>query len=503
MAVGGISSHSQVYLDFLTKLGVPKAEVNRLHEAIFKADQLSVDVYGRVAAGKLKSTARDLKIALPEAELDRLLGPSRDPVEKLPKDASFLPTLTLEGGEVRRHPENLAPARLSGAAIGSLSLQSFLTACHKGKYLATPIDVMKEGIDAQQLLDLLQKHHHLARQHLTSADLEGLRTRAFSARGPSYTERDAVLRMDSKFQPLAPTGVDGVCIFKKSSYEDLFLRRGADGHSFTLGGFEAEKVAVTLPPGHSLVLVDGNGDQLGYRLPSKKMTLSGQDQLGDRAPGEKLKPGEREVQVVEISSSLISASGKEFTLRVLGPKQEPVHQRRFAFNDNIGRRSQTLFSGEFRYQDKPRISTGTLDDEHFAHFVPSPGKNSAPAGERPSFRFEGHADPFDQLLIKRDDRTFSVNRLVQLASPPAAKPQVLKAESGPFIILDYAGASTSKLDHPEYSPFDGFTVRDSNGHGATFHRALVNSNQAFWDHRGLRVTTHDGTKTYRVDPLAV
>jgi hypothetical protein len=307
-----------------------------------------------------------------------------------------------------------------------------------------------------------------------------------SARGPAYTECDAHLGLDSKLQRIDGSGP--IDVYKKSMFEHLFLRRGADGESFSLNGFKTEKLVIPLPKGHSVYLVDQNGDQRGLSLPVRKMTVNGET-----------------VSAVEISRSMIRPSGSEpwlknaCTIRVVDADKQPVHEGHYEFNRTVGERSQKIYSGKMGYQTKPDVTQGELSDEHFAEFAPSPRNNPAGAGERPRFTLDGHKGDFDQLIIERDGMKMPVNRLIQFGYPPKGQPQALRAEGGGRVILNHVSTTANELDSGEYNPLAGVRVRDSFGKNITFNAELSNTTQARWDHRGLQ--TRINGKLVTVDPL--
>lgn len=490
MATSSVSGGARVYLDLLRHYGIAEKDLTLLKDKLHQANDLHIDGYGRVEFRNLRRFAAQLEIKLPESQLESALRPSglgATKLEPLPEDFR---SISVGKGEVREHAERPGPVQLDAKALGALvfPLQSFLDALEGSKQLPGRIDLREGGIDSGALLGLLDKHRHLARQHLTNPQVEQALSIAYSATGPAYVERDAVLSLDSTYRPIAheKKGEAEIKLFAKSGFDNFFLRRHEDGKSFSLHGFKSQRVVLTLPKGAKAVLVDAEGNQRGLRLPTQKQTIEGVVQ-----------------DVLEISPEHVRASNKlpaqlNFTLRVIDKDGAPLTEQHLAFDPEVGQRSQKLYTGQFAYPQKPSFAGGELADEHFARFIPTPGKNPVPVGQRPAFQLEGQGS-FDRLLLQKDGKSYPIGQWVQFGTPPGYKQQALKAEGGTRLLLDHRGASESHLDHPDYNPAAGFTVRDSNGHGATFNRELSQSNQAYWDHRGLRVVS--GAKTYLVDPL--
>lgn len=489
--MGTVSGGAKVYVDLLRHYGVVEKDLVELKEKLHQANDLHIDGFGRVEFRNLTRFASQLGLQLPAAQLEAALRPSAlGPVALTPQTGDF-GAIEVSAGEVRRHEERAGPVSLDAKALGALAhpLEVFLAALTAAKQLPAPIDLRQGGIDSAQLVELLEKHGHLARQHLTNAQLEGAKNLAYSATGPAYTERDARLGLDSTLRPITGPGQvhAEASLYLKSGFDNFFLRRHEDGRSFSLHGFKSQRVLVTLPKGAKAVLIDADGHQRGLRLPTQKQMIDG-------VPRE----------VLEIAPEHVRASDKlpaklDFTLRLIGADGAPFLEQHLAFDPNIGQRSERLFTGRFGYPEKPSFAGGELSDEHFARFTPAPGQNPIPAGRRPEFHLEGEGR-FDRLLLEKDGKRFPIGEWIQFGTPPGHKQQALKAEGGTRILIDHRGGSESHLDHPSYDPKSGFTVRDSNGRGATFDRELSQTNQAYWDHRGLRVVS--GSKVLTVDPLA-
>lgn len=490
MALGAVSGDAKVYVDLLRHYGVAEKQLTELKDKLHQANDLHIDGYGRVELRNLTRFAAQLGLTLPTAQLESALAPSALGVTKLEPLASDFRAVTVSAGEVRTHAERPGPAQLDAKALGSLTspLQAFLDALTQAKQLPGPVDLRQGGLDSAALLELLGKHGHVARQHLTLAQVESAKQVAYSATGPAYTERDAVLSLDSTLRPIPSAGSSdpAVRFYQKSGFDNFFLRREDDGRSFSLHGFKSQRVLVTLPKGAKAVLIDAEGNQRGLRLPTQRQSIDGASQ-----------------EVLEIAPEHVRASGKlpaklDFTLRVIDAAGAPLAEQHLAFDATVGQRSERLYAGAFGYPKKPEFAGGALEDEHFARFVPAPGKNPVPVGQRPEFQLEGQGT-FDRLLLQKDGKSFPIAEWLQFGTPPKARQQALKAEGGARLLLDHRSASESHLDHPNYDPKAGFTLRDSFGHAATFDRALSQTNQAFWDHRGLRVVS--GQKTHTVDPL--
>jgi hypothetical protein len=389
----------------------------------------------------------------------------------------------------------MSDTKLGQGELGhDAGLTSFLeAAARNGKDDKVP-DLGKDGISSSVLRGQLTERYGLARQYLSAARIEQLMVKASSQSGPAYTERDAIARFDSNYEKLAQGEgkAAGVSVYKKSMLEGFSLHRHKDGETFNVSAFPVDKIAVTLPPGASLLLINEEGDQAGLRLPAKKQTIEGES-----------------VRVAEISRSLVQPFGStkknpSFSVKVLGKDGDVLFEQPMQFHAKVASFSRTVLSGSIEYPDKPKVESGELSDEHFNHFVPSPKHNPAPAGERPSLRIDG-GESCDQLLIQRDGESFGVNRWAQFLYPPRGNQQAFSAEGADGKKTTYllsAGHHRS-LDDPDYESGKAARLKSSHGHPATSDRSLSQTDHFVWNFRGVSVYTAGTMKMKaRFDPLS-
>lgn len=487
----------RVGLATLRSLGVDEKLVSKLRDEIHKSNQLALDGFDRVGLRTLEKHARSLGLAGKVEELAALIKPrAAGPVLNVPASPDAFPKPALSIEAPRSHAaRSAADAKVVATDLGSASsaVAAFLNALVSGKTLPAMPDLAKGGVPATQLAELLEKDRNTARAHMTGDQIETALTAVYSKFGPAYTDRDAKLDLSSTYTKLAlpsdqkpPPGVE---LFKKSSFEHLFLRRDAqDG--FSLHGFRTEKVVVTLPPGHSLLLIGSDGDQHAVHSAAAAQTIN----------GAKVNAFEIGRELVQPSSARSFVQNPSFTIKVLDASKKPVFEQTIAFGNNPGTRSEQLFDGSFAANKKPPEG----GDRHFERFVPDARSNAVPAGERPLLSLEGGVEA-DRLVIQRDQKRMSFDRLSQLLHPPGAKPQTLKAKDAngqiQIVTIKPANSSQTHLDHPEYNPSAGAIIQNSNGHKATFDRSLGAADQARWTFRGL-VIESSGGREVAFNPLA-
>lgn len=264
----------------------------------------------------------------------------------------------------------------------------------------------------------------------------------------SRAGNDAKIAIDSNKILLAEGG--GAKIYKKAMLEWLFLRRTkSEGTQagFELHGFQTDKIAIDIPPGGALIIVDSKGNQRGYNLRPAEITHS---MMGENTP---------------------------FTVKVLDKAREVVLEQTLAFDG--GRKSQTskhLISGTFskRAEDdaqpeRPRFSVG--------------GENGA-----------------DRVLVARDGKAFPIERYEQLLAPPKMTAQAFKAGGTTFMVRPHNGSA--ELDDPAYSWMKTAQISSSNGHGVTMDWSLSQSHRAKWTAAGFEVFKPGSDKPFAVfDPF--
>lgn len=245
--------------------------------------------------------------------------------------------------------------------------------------------------------------------------------------------KDAALNFDSNRVLLAENGE--AKISKKSSWENFFLRRTKteDGVAgFELHGFQKQTLAIDVPKNGALVIINSKGHQVAYN-----------------------------VRPAEITAGMVD--NKPFTVKVLGADKEVVLEQAFNFEKTPGAFSKKLLNGSFKQR--------AADD---------------PIAEKPIFSV-GDVKDADRVLVKRDGKSFAIDRYEQLLIPPKMTKQAFRAENGTTFEVHSQVRGSAELDDASYSWFANAKITGSDGRNITLDPTLKESRRALWTKDGLAI----------------
>jgi hypothetical protein len=260
----------------------------------------------------------------------------------------------------------------------------------------------------------------------------------------SASGKDAAINFDSNRVLLAENGE--AKISKKSSWENFFLRRTKTDNGvagFEIHGFQKQTLAIDVPKNGSLVIINARGHQVAYN-----------------------------VRPAEITPGMVD--NKPFTVKVLGADKNVVLEQAFNFEKTPGNFSKKLLDGSFTQR--------AADD---------------PLAEKPLFSV-GDAKDSDRVLLKRDGKSFSVDRYEQLLIPPKTTKQAFRAANNTTFEVHAQIRGSTELDDPSYSWFANAKITGSDGRNITLDPSLKESRRAIWTKDGLAIFD-----PHKEKPLAV
>lgn len=491
-ATGGPKLH----LDSLQKLGFDKRTADQIRSEVQKKDGEAIDPFNYVPVSVLRQHAQQLGSPdqLAHLTLALKLEPAA-PALTTKTDLTAYPSATTSASEPRVFAA--AGGQLTAAELAPYQkqLSSLAASLVKQGKLAAPLD-LSANVDAAALQAILQNHASALRHHpssqegLTTIQIETLGKTVASRLLPEHTERDAQLRLDSKHTLLGEQA--GVKFFHQQGYEGFSIQRtgpSADrpGESgFVVHGFKTDRILVSLPPGHALLIIDSDGNERAAHLkPSTKNVLGNKE------------------SVVEIDRNMVEPFGQRdrirapsFTVKVLDSSGNAVASQRLAFGPAAPPISNELARGSFGYQrhDSASDEAGRwiLD-----RGVPQGSSNTTPVGRRPSFSLKDGPEQCDRLLIQKDGQSFAVSDLLQLLSPPKRTAQAFAGRDRTYVLEP---RNATSLDDPRESRLGG-SLKTSLNDAISFDPALHATQQARWGIGGISVYGTDGALRARFDPL--
>jgi hypothetical protein len=481
-------SEARFNLRSLPKLGIDPATLRQIRTSIDRSSDeskvhpdLSVPLSVLIAHAK-KLGHKNLVPSLEQALKLDVSGPplvtTTDPAAFAKPELSWGPAKTLSA----------TPASIPAGALApwSAKLDQWIAGLVRDKKLAAPLDLgSKDGIPAETMQRLLFEHGYRMRTELTLPELEKLFSVACAYGLPAHLERDAELRIDSVYRQLTEGAGGKVRVLQKNQWEGLSVQRtaGADGApGFKIHGFKTDRIVVTLPKDHSLIVVDSTGNECAPDLPRTTAKVGGE-----------------ELGAIEISRSLLGNPGLDrnlrFAIKVLDPQGNAVFQQALGFDKPYSSFSETLFEGRFGYQshdasnafDRWRLDYGQVS-----------GANKVPLGRRPRFELGEEAD---RLQLRRDGKSFAVQDLHQLLGPPRRRPQTYASTDQARVFYtvkeDYSVPLDETRDHDRLGPY----IRASNGDSVTFDRDLHLTHQARFGIGGVTIVSLIGQQKAFFDPL--
>lgn len=243
---------------------------------------------------------------------------------------------------------------------------------------------------------------------------------------------DAAINIDSKRTVLAEG--DGAKIYQKSVLEWLFVRRleaAGNEAGFQVHGFANQKIEIEVPQGGSLMIIDKNGNQQMYGIRPAELTRG---MMGDQP----------------------------FTVKVLDKSKSVVLEKTFVLQADLSATySHKMLDGTF--------SKRKSDDTN---------------PERPRFAIGGESG-CDRVLVKRDGRSFPIERYEQLLCPPHTTTQAIRTDGLTYLIKYHNG--TEELDDPGYDWKKSADISRSDGRNVTFDWSLSESVRAKWTVNGLEI----------------
>lgn len=483
------SPSQKLQLSTLSNLGVPKGQLDQIRDRLHKTDDFAVNGQDQVALGAVEQAAKSVEahlaktgqryVPLPAAALHRILAKVPGDTLKIALDKPFA-TAQVSAAEPVSHASTLdAPVSAKAFGAAAESVQDYLQKLDQDLAAALEAGTSTVG----QLGTALGTPE--ARSRLGNK-LEGALQALGKVGGPAHTSQDVAVNLDSKFNHLdGDTKTGSIGIYQKQMIEWMNVKRDKEPGQFTMHAFENDKLVVTIPPGATVIMLDGAGNQQGARVRPERTEI-----------------GDETHSAVTISRTMIQhpnrkmfAQDPQFGVRVIDKGGEVLYERNMAFDAKGSNTSKRIFSGQLQARPSPDADLA----EAWDHYTPDGRSNPAGVGERPIFTVDGKSG--DRVRIERDGKTFDLAKWSQLLSPPRGNRQTFKTSKG-FVHLNPPNSSDVELDGGSYSPTAGAKLRDSHGHGVTFDRSLFNTQQAHWGSQGLRI--FDGsmrTVTGGFDPL--
>lgn len=469
-----VSTSQKLQLDLLRTLGVPNDQVGEIRDQLHKTDQLAVNGNNQVALGTLERAARAVEahlakagqrfVPLPTETLRALLAPVSGDTLQIELGAPF-PEPQTRLGEAVEHPAQLDVA-VQAKALGQ---DAEAVARLLGKVAPNVAADLEAG--RAKLADLAKALGTEEGRAALGPKLDVVMSALGKLGGPGHTSQDVQVDLSSKYSHLDGSSEAGqIGVFQKRSLQYLTVKRDKTKGQFSLHGFERDKVVVTVPPGATVIMLDGAGNQTGARMRPKPQTIDGAKHSG-----------------VEISRSLVQHPDRQmyetnprFGVRVIDKSGAVLYERKMTFDRREAHTSKRILTGSFEAQPSPDAALAELWD----NYQPDGRNNPAPVGERPRFTVDGQSG--DRLRLMRDGKNMDVARLVQLLAPPKSATQAFKVDKR-FVQLESRNTSEKELDAPDYDPTVSGRLRGSDSRGITFDRSLSQTRQAHWGSRGLRI----------------
>ncbi len=468
------SPSQKLQLSILSNLGVPKGQLDQIRDQLHETDDTAVNGMGQVSISAVERAAKSVEahlektgqryVPLPAAAMHRILSKVPGDTLKIALDKPFA-TAEVRSADPVVHASTL-DAPVSGKALGTAaqSVQDYLQKLDEDLAAALEAGTATVG----QLATALGTPE--ARSHL-GAKLDTALQGLGKVGGPAHTSQDVAVNLDSKFTHLdGDTKAGSIGIFQKRMIESMTVKRDKESGQFTLHAFENDKLVVTVPPGATVIMLDGAGNQKGARVRPERTQI-----------------GEETHNAVTISRSMIQhpdrkmfAQDPQFGVRIIDKSGDVLYERNMAFDAKASNTSKRVFSGQLHSRPSPETNMA----EAWDHFNPDGRSNTAGVGERPIFTVDGQTG--DRVRIERDGKNFDLGQWSQFLAPPRSNRQTFKTSKG-FVHLNPPNTSAVELDGGAYSPTAGAKLRDSHGHGVTFDRSLHQTQQAHWGSQGLRI----------------
>ncbi len=271
-----LSSNSRMDLNLLGKLGTSRADLAEIKQALDAKPSLELDSYRGTSLGDIRGVAKQLGIELPEARLKAVLGPPQGKPTLIDSKALGYPEPAVKSGPSTHHSAQM-DVTLTADQLGAAKAKVL-------EYLEKTAPDLKSALEGDGAsLKVLTEHlaSAEARKKLGGKDFQTTLLALAKGRGPEHTSQDALLDFNSKFKLLAGSAEPGQAgVHQKAQLEHFSLYRLRDGDSFKLEGFTTDKVLVTVPPGGSVVILDGLGDQKGRYMPLKSLKVGDQQHKG-------------------------------------------------------------------------------------------------------------------------------------------------------------------------------------------------------------------------------
>lgn len=481
--------HARVNLDSVLKLGVDAGGLRELRAAIEKAkpelarteglDKLEISVIAQQA--KLLGRPQ-----LADA-LERVFTGAR-PTKvntRLALKPEQIPTPRVSIGEATAVPAGsgtLSPKQLAAAKP---HLDALMDARARSKASTVALDA--DPIDARALAEILRTDAHRLtslpslQTGMTRAALVQLEGVVAEALRPATTTRAATLDLPSTFTPVG--GANGVRVFHKVQLDRVSASRGeaVDGRApLKLQGFVDERLAIHVPKGHGLFVIDAMGNEIAARAPRTKRPIDGQD-----------------TELVELGRSAFGQDGKgPITIKVVDPSGASIFQDTFGFGAPPPPFSRVFAEGSIGLASAPAdpVARWAMDR------ASGPRGNATPPGRRPSLELAGAPGLADTLVIQRDGERFAVDELARLLGTPRSRPQAFRTKDATFTVEGRVG---SALDEKPDEVMLPFRIRSSRlGEGTHFGEPYPM--HSGWTELGVDGFTHrsaNGAELARFDPF--
>lgn len=479
---------AKLHMSSLAKLGFDRSTSNQLRGSIDKsADAEKLDPSDYVPLTVLKTHAQ--RLGIPPVLLGRLDGVlatrGTTPI-KAEVDVASFPKAQLSLSDGQRFEAGQGdPVTSQELSAYRPSLEALFERAGKAEWVGA------DEIPSKQLQDFLREHSSRlksspdTRTGLTPPQIDKLISIVCGKSAPAHTERDLRVRVDSNFKLLHEKA--GARVYQKDAYEGFSVKRTRDSQ-FVLHAIKTSVISVAVPPGHSLVIVDAEGNERGGKLPAKKTPVDGTAE-----------------NLVDITRTMVEPESRRgriwdpsFTVKVIDAEGTAVMEQAIAFGQVPSWTSNEIARGRFSYQpyDASEASARFVLD----NAAPRGSRNSVPLGRRPQFE-GGDNSGCDRLVIQRDGDSFAVADLFDLLRPAKGQTQAFSGGEGKrrYLLADDSRVSRS-LDDPDRGWRPSAKLTSSVGDSFTFDPSLSQSSQARLGIGGITVLGA-GNNGVRFDPF--
>jgi hypothetical protein len=480
---------ARVNLDSVLKLGVDAGGLRELRAAIEKAkpDLARTEGLDKLEVSVIAQQAKLLGRPQLADALERVFSGARPSKvnTRLTLKPEQVPTPRVSLGEAREVPAG--SGTLSPKQLDTFRPQLEALMAARARSNAPTVALDADPIDARALAEILRTDaHRLAglpslEAGMTRASIVRLEGVVAEALRPATATRAVTLDLPSTFTPVA--GANGARVFHKVQLDRVSATRGeaVDGRApLKLQGFVDERLAIQVPKGHGLFVIDAMGNEIAARAPRVKRPIDGQ-----------------ETEVVELGRSAFGQDGKgPITIKVVDPSGAAIFQDSFGFGPPPSAFSRVFAEGSIGLASAPAepVARWAMDR------ATGPQGKATPPGRRPSLELAGAPGLADTLVIQRDGERFAVDELARLLGTPRSRPQAFRTKDATLTIEGRVG---SALDEKPDELMLPFRIRSSRLAEGT-HFADPYPMQSGWTELGVDGFTHrsaTGAELARFDPF--